>query len=133
MKDVIVVGAGPAGTAAAKKCAEYGLDTLLVERRKLPRDKVCSGMIIGPVAHTLVKQEFGDVPKSVLTQPDHLDGYTFHVPGVGSHTISHFIWLSWRRNLDYWMNHQALTRCRCHAAYIPLQPELCSLLAPFCQ
>ena len=54
MRDVIVVGAGPAGTAAAKKCAEYGLDTLIMEWRKLPRDKVCSGMIIGPVDHNLI-------------------------------------------------------------------------------
>lgn len=107
MRDVIVVGAGPAGTAAAKKCAEYGLDTLIVERKKLPRDKVCSGMIIGPVAHTLTKQEFGNVPKDVLSQPDHLDGYVFHVPGVGSHKLNNFILLTWRRNLDYWMNQQA--------------------------
>ena len=55
MADVIVVGAGPAGSAAAKRCAEYGLDTLILEKRRLPRDKVCSGMIMGPAAHTLIK------------------------------------------------------------------------------
>jgi flavin-dependent dehydrogenase len=107
IRDVIVVGAGPAGTAAAKRCAEHGLDTVMVEKRALPRDKVCSGMIIGPVAYTLVKQEFGDVPKNVLSQPDHLDGYMFHVPGAGSQKLDHYIQLSWRRNLDYWMNQQA--------------------------
>jgi len=107
MRDVIVVGAGPAGTAAAKRCAEYGLDTLMLEKRRLPRDKVCSGMLMGPVAHMLIKQEFGDVPKEVLSQPDHLDGYGFHVPGIGSEKISSFTPLSWRRNLDYWMNQQA--------------------------
>ncbi len=107
MKDVIVVGAGPAGATAAKKCAEYGLDTLMVERGTLPRDKVCSGMIMGPVAHTLIKQEFGDIPESVLSQPDHLEGYMFHVPGVGSDKLENFTPLSWRRNLDYWMSQQA--------------------------
>ena len=66
MHDVIVVGAGPAGTAAAKKCVEYGLNTLILERHRLPRYKVCTGMIMGPAAHTLIKQEFGDIPENIL-------------------------------------------------------------------
>lgn len=32
MYDVIVVGAGPAGNTAAKKCAEQGLKTLILEK-----------------------------------------------------------------------------------------------------
>ncbi|RLI99589.1 MAG: hypothetical protein DRP06_03160, partial [Candidatus Aenigmatarchaeota archaeon] len=28
--DVIIVGAGPGGSSAAEKCAEYGLKTLLL-------------------------------------------------------------------------------------------------------
>ena len=39
MYDVIVVGAGPAGSTAAKVLAEKGLHVLLVERHKLPRYK----------------------------------------------------------------------------------------------
>ena len=42
--DVIVVGAGPAGSAAAEKCARFGLKTILLEKEKLPRDKPCGGM-----------------------------------------------------------------------------------------
>ena len=83
VRDVIVVGAGPAGSTAAKRCVEHGLSTLLIEKRWLPRDKVCSGMIMGPVAHTLIKEEFGGLPDTVLTQPNHLSGYFLHVPGVG--------------------------------------------------
>ncbi|UCD92928.1 MAG: geranylgeranyl reductase family protein [Methanobacteriota archaeon] len=45
MHDIIVVGAGPAGSYAAYKCASYGLDTLLVERTRLPRAKACGGAI----------------------------------------------------------------------------------------
>ncbi|MFC2019578.1 FAD-dependent oxidoreductase, partial [Chloroflexota bacterium] len=66
MWDVIVVGAGPAGSAAAKRCAEHGLNTLVLEKRRPPRDKVCSGMIMGPLAHTLINQEFGHLPREVL-------------------------------------------------------------------
>jgi Dehydrogenases (flavoproteins) len=34
--DVVVVGAGPGGSMAAKTCAKYGLDTVLVERKEYP-------------------------------------------------------------------------------------------------
>lgn len=107
MYDVIVVGAGPTGSTGAKKCAEQGLMTLLLEKRQLPRDKVCSGMIMGPVAHTLIKQEFGDLTETVLTQPNHLLGYVFHVPGMGHEKLDNFTLLTWRRNLDYWMIRKA--------------------------
>ncbi|MFH1432446.1 MAG: geranylgeranyl reductase family protein [archaeon] len=43
--DVIVIGSGPAGSAAAEKCARYGFNTLILEQHKLPRDKTCGGMI----------------------------------------------------------------------------------------
>ena len=43
MYDVIVVGAGPAGTIAARRCAQLGLKTLLLEKATLPRYKACGG------------------------------------------------------------------------------------------
>ncbi|MCR6492335.1 geranylgeranyl reductase family protein [Cellulomonas sp. P24] len=39
--DVIVVGAGPAGSAAAYYCASAGLNVLLLDKAAFPRDKVC--------------------------------------------------------------------------------------------
>jgi geranylgeranyl reductase family protein len=39
--DVAIVGAGPAGSACAAFCAEAGLNTILLEREKFPREKVC--------------------------------------------------------------------------------------------
>ena len=43
MYDVIVVGAGPAGTTAARCTASAGLKTLLLEKERFPRVKVCGG------------------------------------------------------------------------------------------
>ncbi|MBB0245945.1 geranylgeranyl reductase family protein [Streptomyces alkaliphilus] len=39
--DVIVVGAGPGGSAAAYHLARSGLDVLLLEKTAFPREKVC--------------------------------------------------------------------------------------------
>ena len=39
--DVIVVGAGPAGSTAACILARRGLDVLLLDRKTFPRDKTC--------------------------------------------------------------------------------------------
>jgi geranylgeranyl reductase family protein len=47
--DVCVIGAGPAGTVAACRIAERGIHTLLVDRARFPRDKVC-GDGVGPRA-----------------------------------------------------------------------------------
>lgn len=40
-RDVIVVGAGPAGTAAATTLAEAGVDVALIDKATFPRDKIC--------------------------------------------------------------------------------------------
>jgi geranylgeranyl reductase family protein len=41
--DVTVVGAGPAGSTAAKFLSEKGFNTLLIDKEKFPRDKPCGG------------------------------------------------------------------------------------------
>lgn len=41
--EVIVVGAGPAGATAAAALAEHGVRTLLLDRKRFPRDKPCGG------------------------------------------------------------------------------------------
>lgn len=39
--DVVVVGAGPTGAAAAAHAADRGLDVLLIDAQTFPRDKTC--------------------------------------------------------------------------------------------
>jgi geranylgeranyl reductase family protein len=45
--DLVVVGAGPAGAAAARTAAENGASVLLVDKSVLPRYKTCGGGLIG--------------------------------------------------------------------------------------
>lgn len=51
--DVIVVGAGPGGSMAARWCAQAGLKTLLIEKEKMPRYKACGGCLSLKTVHLL--------------------------------------------------------------------------------
>ena len=105
--EVIVVGAGPGGSAAAMRCAQNGFRTLILEKRKLPRDKVCTGMVMGEWAKSIIREEFGDIPRDVLIDPGHLSGHMVHVPGIPAQIIESRTPIAWRKDLDSWMNEEA--------------------------
>jgi geranylgeranyl reductase family protein len=52
--DVIVVGAGPGGSAAAYRLAQTGLDVLLLEKTGFPREKVCGDGLTPRAVKSLV-------------------------------------------------------------------------------
>jgi len=47
MYDIIIVGAGPAGTTAALYAKRLGLNTILVDKATFPRDKICGDALSG--------------------------------------------------------------------------------------
>jgi geranylgeranyl reductase family protein len=53
--DVLVVGAGPAGSACARVLAQAGHGVLLVDQHDFPRDKVCGDGLI-PDAHAALRR-----------------------------------------------------------------------------
>jgi flavin-dependent dehydrogenase len=108
--DVVVLGGGPAGASAASHCANAGLETLVLERRPLPRDKVCSGMIMGRWAHEVIESGFGSIPDEILADPGYLAGHKIHVPGAAPVTIPWRTPIAWRKDLDGWMLQRAVAR-----------------------
>src|SRR5262245_44290004 len=53
VSDVIVVGAGPAGSATACLLAARGIKTLLIEEKRIPREKLCGAFITPECFQTL--------------------------------------------------------------------------------
>ena len=43
--ELLVIGGGPAGAALAALVAERGVRTLLIEKDRFPRDKVCGEFV----------------------------------------------------------------------------------------
>ncbi|MGI8821660.1 MAG: NAD(P)/FAD-dependent oxidoreductase [Chthoniobacterales bacterium] len=84
MFDVAIVGSGPAGASCAAFCAAAGLRTLLLEREKFPREKVC-GDCLNP-ACTPVLERLG-VAAAVRALPHgSLDRVDF--VAIGGRTVS---------------------------------------------
>jgi menaquinone-9 beta-reductase len=66
--DVVVIGAGPAGGAAAYHAAASGLSTLLVERKRLPRNKVCGDGLTPRALRALHRMGLADLLASQHVQ-----------------------------------------------------------------
>jgi geranylgeranyl reductase family protein len=68
--DVAIVGGGPAGSSCAASCAVNGLRTLVLDREKFPREKVCGDCLnpsCWPVLERLaLAQRVRDLPHSKL-------------------------------------------------------------------
>ncbi len=71
--DVVVVGAGPSGAAAAKGLTQNGLGVLVVERKRLPRYKICSGLI-NEKSLKLTQKHFGQIPEECYCRPKIIKG-----------------------------------------------------------
>lgn len=59
--DAVVIGAGPAGSMAARGLAEAGARTLLVERSAFPRRKVCGACLNGHALASLQSAGLGSL------------------------------------------------------------------------
>lgn len=60
MYDLIVVGAGPAGSSAARTAASAGMNVLMLDSKDFPRSKLCGGALT-PKALTVLNRVFGDI------------------------------------------------------------------------
>lgn len=104
--DAIVIGAGPAGSSASRKLVAEGMKTLLIEKRRLPRQKICSGLLLFDGVEDFIKRRFGVIPESVYCNPNFLDGVALYLPSFDDPVIiSSKIPIPnlWRARFDYFL------------------------------
>ena len=71
--DVCIIGSGPAGAAVARSLSGSGLKTAILEKQRLPRYKMCSGMLV-PEALERIHDSFGIIPENILATPREFKG-----------------------------------------------------------
>jgi len=68
--DILIVGAGPAGTYLAEKLASKGIDTTIIEKKKEIGKYACSGLVSKRI------NDFVKIEKSLIENK--IKGSTFH-------------------------------------------------------
>jgi geranylgeranyl reductase family protein len=76
--EVIVVGGGPAGASTAWALARDGIDVLILDRARFPRDKVCAEYL-SPQASRILS-DMGVLEEIERTNPAHLAGMRVRAP-----------------------------------------------------
>src|SRR4029077_13802051 len=94
--DVAIVGGGPAGSSCAAFCAMAGLQSLVLDREKFPREKVCGDCLnpsCWPVLERLkLAEELRGLPDSKLSSVEFISingrGVTVDLPSGADCEIS---------------------------------------------
>ncbi|MCI8889947.1 MAG: NAD(P)/FAD-dependent oxidoreductase [Eubacterium sp.] len=107
MYDVIVIGAGPAGSTAAKVLAEKGYQVLLLEKFKMPRYKSCSGILIQKTMNLVAQYLNEEIPESVTCVPADNRGMVFTNDRGKEYLFEQKGLNIWRSSFDYWLAQKA--------------------------
>ena len=76
--EVIVVGGGPAGASTAHSLARNGVDVLVLDRAKFPRDKICAEYLSPQASRILADMNVLD--EIERSHPAHLAGMRIRAP-----------------------------------------------------
>jgi len=123
--EVIIVGAGPAGSAAARALGAKGIPVLVLERKELPRDKPCDGLVMDYVYEEILRS-FGEIPVEIYSEPPQIRAIRWHYgKGRGAYDTvfdrpAHFVV---RKDFDHWLNRMSGAEIRDQATLLDLSVE----------
>jgi flavin-dependent dehydrogenase len=107
--DILIIGAGPTGSSAAKELAINGYNVLIVEKFKMPRNKSCSGILINKSIRFLESHFSEHLSQNVMCSPIENRGMIF-TNDEGKEYIYEQKGLNvWREFFDYWLVQKALS------------------------
>lgn len=110
--DVLIVGGGPAGSSCAFGLRDVGLDVLVLDRARFPRDKVCAGWVTPPVFRAL-DIDAADYAKDRVLQP--IRGFRVGRLGDGEAVVAGREVVSWgirRCEFDHYLLARSGARLR---------------------
>ena len=104
--DLVVMGGGPAGAAAAITAARRGLRVVLVDKAVFPRGKLCGGLLSGRTA-AQVRAVFGTGLPAEIVQPKSEFLFSWNGKPFSAGTSPFGLHLTMRRDFDWWLLAQA--------------------------
>lgn len=131
--DCIIVGGGPAGAAAARRLMESGAKVLLIEKKEIPRMKICSGLL-GTRAQEKIQSLFGDLPLSALARPHWIKACRVSIEGnefvekpldliIEPGTERRRVLQVWRSKFDQWLVDLSKVEVRQECRFVNLIEE----------
>ncbi len=125
--DVIVVGAGPSGSTAAKVLSSHGKNVLLVDRKKFPRIKSCCGFLSDRV-NADISRLFGEIPSSLFCQNKTIHFLSTYT-GINYSVVKGYepFTNTYRNLLDEWLSRSSGAEFldECEAVDIRAESSLC--------
>lgn len=110
--DVLIIGAGPAGSSCAWGLRRSGLDVLIVDRSKFPRNKVCGGWITPGVFQVLEIQPEVYARTNLLQE---ITGFRIGIMGSDGLVVGYMRTVSFgirRLEFDEYLLRRCGARCR---------------------
>ncbi len=106
--DVIVVGSGPAGSAAAVMARAKGLSVAIVDKANFPRKKLCGGLITGRSEKALARIFGADVHSELFLKATEM---RFRAKGkiLADLNDGPPVHLTMRWDFDAWLHEKAVT------------------------
>lgn len=109
--DVLVIGGGPAGSAAAITLARQGVSVTVIDRSVFPRDKLCGGLLTRRAAKMYARsfaQPWDAVIEASSLGMQLHDGGQPHLPRLNGVNNSHRLDFTCRSRFDHFLLQQAI-------------------------